>query len=223
MFFNGVRRELEKFFIKKNNFKLSGETYDLILFEPSDEYVADTKYTLSVSAFKFNNTAQRDLVKELLEYLKEKLSFFDYNSISRIKIYNSNDSYVNNLKTLISFSGEEPLELNSIRIGGAQITGYLLNSLLLKKLVSGKHLIFELKDKLHNRYSLKVKIIRIESNYDIVCYTQKALDEIEKRIVTFDLEANMDGLNLENENELINTGFIVKINIDNVENLHSLV
>ncbi|RZJ76280.1 MAG: hypothetical protein EOO45_02825 [Flavobacterium sp.] len=223
IFFSGVKRELEKFLIKKNNFQLSGETYDLILFEPSDEYVPEPKYTLSLSSVRFNNAVQRDLIKELLEHLKQKLSIFDYNSISRIKVYDSMDPYVNNLKTLTAFPGEETLELNGIRIGGAQITGYLLKSTLLKKLMPGNRLIFELRDKLHNGNGSTVKIIRIEEDYDIVCYTLKAINQIENLIIEEDLANYVNGIDVGLEEELVNSYYIVRINLDSVENVYSVV
>src|SRR5437899_1326591 len=93
-----ILKQLEKYLIRKNNFRLLGDTYDLILFVPSDKYLSDAKYSLMLSAMKLNNLYQKDVIKELLNDFKAILKFEEYNSISRLNIIHSEDPFVKNLK-----------------------------------------------------------------------------------------------------------------------------
>ena len=93
-----ILKRLERYIIKKNNFHLDGDNFDMVLFVPSDKYLSDTKYSLLISANKFNNFKQKEIIKDLLTDFKEALNSEEYNAISRLNIIHSEDPFVKNLK-----------------------------------------------------------------------------------------------------------------------------
>ena len=64
-----ILKRLEKYIIRKNDFHLVGDNFDLVLFIPSDKYLSDTKYSLLISAKKLDNFKQ----KEVREFVKNNL------------------------------------------------------------------------------------------------------------------------------------------------------
>src|SRR5579872_5347011 len=100
---NKIVKELEKYFIKKSRFVLSGEKYELILFEPVEKYDPQSKFSLFLSAKKFDNLNQKETIRDLFTFFKETLSHSEYNTISRISIINSNDPFVKNINYVFAF------------------------------------------------------------------------------------------------------------------------
>src|ERR1700722_1371320 len=98
IYIHKILKELEKYFIRKNNYRLSGDNYDLILFVPSDKYSSESKLSLIISAQIFNNFNQKEVIWELLNEFKKTLESEEYNSITRLNIIHSEDPFVKNLK-----------------------------------------------------------------------------------------------------------------------------
>lgn len=166
-----ILKRLEKYLIRKNNYQLSGDNYDLILFIPSDKYLSDAKYSLLISAEPLNHLHQKDVIRELLYDFKDVLMYDEYNAISRIQIIHSEDPFVKNLKLVFGFR-EEIIEINEIPVGGVRIDyAFLIKSLVLDKLIENKALIVEVKSKNDRTETINMGVIRIEQNYDVVCYT----------------------------------------------------
>ena len=100
---NKILKSLEKYLLKKNNFQLTGENYDLILLTPMDKYQADTKYALLISAKRFDKLQQKEAIRDLLTFFKEDLETDEYNAISRLNVIHSEDRLVKNLNLLSTF------------------------------------------------------------------------------------------------------------------------
>ncbi len=215
-FIHTVLKRLEKYLIRKNNLQLNGETYDLILFIPSDKYLSDVKYSLLISYNKLNNLNQKDVIKELLNDFKEILKFDEYNAISRLNILHSEDPFVKNLKSIFRLR-EQLIEINDIPVGGVQIdSAYLVKSLVLDKLIENRALTLEILNQDRIRQTINAGIIRIEENYDVVYYTGKGLREIFQTDMTNEQRKIAEALKLNSEQYLIDNEYIGKTNIANI-------
>jgi hypothetical protein len=217
IFIHKVVRRLEKYLIKKNGFHLLGDTYDLILFVPSDKYAPDDKYSLIISAKKLNTLSQKDVIRELLSDFKESLNFDQYNSISRINIINTEEPFVKNLKFAFSFR-EEIIEINSIPIGGVQIDfAYLVKSLILDKLIENKTLKLEIINQMGMLDIISVGVVRIEKNFEIVYYTVKGIREMWRQDMTDSEKAKAAILREKSEDYLIQHEYLSKILFDDIQ------
>ncbi|HEX7869467.1 MAG TPA: hypothetical protein VF455_05070 [Chryseobacterium sp.] len=213
---NTVLKRLEKYLVRKNDFLLNGQTYDMILFVPTDKYLSDAKYSLLISSKHLNNLNQKEVIKELLNDFKEILKFEEYNSISRLNIIHSEDPLVKNLKFVFGFR-ESIIEINNTLVGGVQIDyALLVKSLVLDKLVKGKALILEVLNQENIRQSINVGVIRMEKNFDIVYYTGKGLREIWKTDMTDEEKQIAENLKLKSEEFLIANHYVSKVNLGNV-------
>jgi hypothetical protein len=214
-FINKVLKSLEKYLLKKNNFHLTGENYDLILFTPVDKYRADTKYSLLISAKLFNNLQQKEVIKDLLTYFKEVLESDEYSTISRLNIVNSEDPFVKNMKFTFPFR-QEILEINNIYIGEANIDyAFLVKSLLLDTLIEGRAVTLEILN--HGKIGIiNAGILMVNSNYEIVYFTGKGLREMWKPDMTDMEKANAEKLRKMTETDLIRSEHIAKVEIDNI-------
>jgi hypothetical protein len=214
-FINKVLRTLEKYLLKKNDFQLTGENYDLILVTPIDKYRADTKYALLISAKRFNNLRQKEVIKDLLTYFKEAVEPNMYSNISRINIIHSEDPIVKNLKFAFPYR-QEILEINNIYIGEANIDyAFLVKSLLLDTLIENRAVTLEILN--HGKIGIiNAGILMINSNYEIVYFTGKGLREMCKPDMTDVEKINAENLRKMTETDLIGSEHIAKIGIDNI-------
>ncbi len=211
-----ILRQLEKFLILKNGFNLLGETYELILLIPSDKYSTDTKYSLIISAKSLNNFQQKDIIKEIFTAFKETLEIDEFNSISRINVIHTHDSFVRNLKLMFGLR-EEIIELNNITVGGANIDfAYLIRSLVLDKLIAGRALNLEIIDPDGNLGHISAGIKGIDNSFNVVYYTGKGLREIFGLEKTKSEEDDAEILKNMNEQYLISNHLIAKIRFDDI-------
>lgn len=163
IFIHKVLKELEKFFIKKNNFQLTGANFDLVLFAPTDKHSLDAKFSLLLSAKNFNSSNQRDLIKEFITYFRETLGIDEYISISRVNILHTEDPFVKNINFMFPYREEVREIMDDIPIGGVKITGFLVKSLVLDKLISNSIVEMEL----INGEMVRAKIIEINNNFEV--------------------------------------------------------
>ena len=211
-----VLKRLEKYLIRKNNFQLLGDNYDLILFVPSDNYLSDTRYSLMISAKKLNGVNQKDVIKELLSDFKGILGFDEYNSISRLNVLHSEDPFVKNFKAVFAFR-EEIIEIKEITIGGVRIDfAYLVKSLVLDKLIEDRALFLTTKNQNNEISEINAGIIRIEKNFDVLYYNGNGLREIWKPVMTEEQKKHKAVLQTKGEEYLIEHDYINKISIDNI-------
>lgn len=214
-FINKVLRTLEKYLLKKNDFQLTGENYDLILVIPIDRYNANTKYALLISAKRFNNLRQREVIKDLLTHFKETLEPNTYNNISRINIVNTEDSIVKNLKFAFPYR-QEIVEINNISIGEANIDyAFIVKSLLLDTLKENRALTLEISN--HGKMrTINAGILMVNSNYEVVYFTGKGLREMWKSDMSDVEKINAEKLRKMTEADLIRSEHIATIGIDNI-------
>jgi len=213
IFIDKILKQLEKYLIRKNNYRLTGDNYGLILLEPSDKYISDTKYSLLISAKKLNGLSQKDVIKELLVDFKVVLKLEEYNALSRLNIIHSEDPLVKNLSFMLGQHREEIIEINDMTIGGVKIDfAYLVKSLVLDKLIEGKAITIEL----INGQRINAGIIRIDENFDIVHYTGKGLSEIWKPDMTDEERENAEKLKTKPEEFLMQHQFVAKMPLDDI-------
>ncbi len=215
-FMNKLRLQLEKFLIKKNDFQLLGETYDLILLIPADRYSTDIKYSLVVSAKTLNAIHQREVIKDILTYFKETLDSNEYNSITRINVINTEDPLVRNLKMMFGFR-EEAYELNDITVGGIRISfAYLIKSLILDKLIEGNALKLQIIYPEGNIGDVNAGIIRIERDFSIIYYTGKGLRELWRQDMSNEEKEQANAIKNSPEHHLIENNFVAKVRLDDI-------
>ena len=209
-------RELEKFLIKKNEFHLSGETYEIILLIPTEKYSPDSKYSLVLSAKALNDFSQKDVIREIFTSFKEALDVNEYNSITRINVIHTADPLVKGLKMMFGFR-EEMFELNNITVGGVNIDfAYLIKSLVLDKLIEGRALSLEIIDPEGNPGTIKAGIIRIDRDYKVVYYTGKGLKAIFAPDMSEKERSVAERLKNENETYLIQHNYISSKKLDEI-------
>lgn len=176
IFFRKVLNRLEKYLIRKSDYRLLGETYDLILLVPSDNYAANTSYSVILSSRIFDPQSQKDIIKDIFVFLNDNLLIGEYNRISRINIVNSGDSLVKNINFAFKFRNMF-FEIVDFPIGGVKIdNAILVKSLILDRLVINNAVSI----RLVNGTSINVGIIRIEEDYSVICYTAEGLREFRK-------------------------------------------
>lgn len=215
-FIQTVLKRLEKYLIRKNNFHLNGDTFDLILFVPTDKYVSDAKYSLIISAKCLNTFPQKEVIRELLYDFKGILKFDEYNAISRLNIIHSDDPIVKNLKLVFGLR-ENIIEINKIPIGGIRIDyALLVKSLVLDRLIENTVLIVEIKNENDQREIINMGVIRIEENFDVVYYTGMGLREIYKPDMTYEEQIIAEKLKQKSEDYLMQHHYIRKIQLDNI-------
>ncbi len=180
-FIHTILKRLEKYLIRRNNFNLLGDTFDLILFVPSDKYLSDAKYSLIVSAKALNTLHQKEVIRELLNDFKTVLKFDEYNAISRLNIIHTEDPFVKNLKFIFGIRNEI-IEINEFIVGGVKIdNAFLVKSLVLDKLIEHHALTVEIKTENNQSETINMGVIRIENNFDVVYFTGKGLREMNKK------------------------------------------
>ncbi|MHA3787583.1 hypothetical protein ACX0HA_05170 [Flavobacterium hauense] len=211
--FKIIENRLEKFLIYKNDFRLSGENYDLILFIPNDSYL-EPNYTLLVSAKRLNALSQRDILMELLSNFQNNLQPNLYNSISRVNIINSNDSFVKNLKFMFPIKNRL-VEINDIAIGGVNVErAIFVKPLILDKLVEGKILGIEIRSNDEIKV-VKALVVKINHAYDVTYLTDIGIREI--AINLNDLRADYNSLIKKySEEYLVENKMIGKVNYDDI-------
>lgn len=168
-----ILRQLEKYFIQKNKYKLSGYSYDLILIIPTVA-TTDIKYSWILSSQLFDNTSQKEIILDIITFLRERCPE-EYKSIARINLLNSQSSDVKNLNFIYSSLPlkNEFIELNTI-IGGQNFEGaVLLRSKLLTQLIEGAAVTITL----NNNKVLSIVLIDINSDFVVKGYSGKALKE----------------------------------------------
>lgn len=215
-FIRTVLKRLEKYLIRKNNFYLRGDTFDLILFVPSDKYLSDAKYSLIISAKSLNTLQEKDVIRELLNDFKGILKFDEYNAISRLNIIHTEDPFVKNLKFGFGFR-EEIIEINEIPVGGVRIDyAFLVKSLVIDKLIENRALIVEIKTENNQTETINMGVIRMEKNFDVVYYTGKALREMFKPEMTDEQRIIAEKLKKQPEDYLMLNHYIGKTALDNI-------
>lgn len=211
--------QLEKFLIKKNNFHLLGYSYDLILFVPTDYFALETKFSLLISANKLNHLNQKETIRELFLNFKEALTDDEYNSISRISILHSEDSFVKNLKFVFNIR-EKIFEINNLTIGGVQLEhAYFIKSLILDKMIENNALQMQIINKKGQNMLIPAGIIRIEPNFNVIYYTGKGLRELFNTDRLSEQNLNTSPLTKERERDLIDHEYINFIHFDNISKI----
>ena len=209
---NSIVKELEKFLIKKSNYRLKGESYDLILLVPTDKYSLDNKFSLYISSVVLNKFSQKEIIMELLTDFKNYLTIKDYTALNRINLLNTQEPFVRNMNLIYSIR-EKIIQLNEIRIGDVILDfAFLLRSLVLDKLIVNHAVLIELDD----GQKINAGIKRIEPNFDIVHYTGKGLREMWKPNLSGQELKQADYLKSQEEDFLFANDYLSKIYLDRI-------
>jgi hypothetical protein len=209
---NSIIKELEKFHIKKSNYRLNGENYDLILLIPTDKYSFDNKFSLYISSAVLNKFSQKEIIMELLTDFNNYLTIQDYTALSRINLLNNQEPFVRNMNLAYGFR-ESIIQLEDTYIGDAKIDfAFLLKSLVLDKLVVNKAVTIELND----GQIINAGIKRIEPDFDIIHYTGKALREMWGLNLIGEEKNRADFLKSQEEDYLFENNYISSISLDRI-------
>ena len=207
-----ILKQLEKFLLKKVNFKMFYTNYDLILIVPTDEVDFHRKYSLILSAKIFDTQMQRELILEIFDFLKLNLNNQEYQSISRVNIMKSNDPFVNNINFIFT-KRTHAIEISNIQVGGVQIDqAFLLKSLVLDKLRTNYATTFILTD----GTTINAGIECIKPNFDILIYTGKGLREIFQPSTNVESVARAAQLKRETQEYLLENNYMALIPLENV-------
>lgn len=218
MLIHKVLKLLEVYILKKNGFSLVGHNdYELILFVPSDSHTTDCHFSLMLSAVRFDNASQRDVIQHLLHYLKSSLNVTDYHCISRINIIHSQDPFVKKIKNAFA-SRLETIEINKYDIGGGIGINhaFMVKSLILDRLIPEKVLTLEIRKDADDIATIQASIVRIEKDLVVYYYTDKGIREIYNPGIG-DLEnGHAKALMAESEGYLIKNEYMSKIGWDKI-------
>lgn len=208
-------KALEKYLIFKNDFRLTGETYELIMLMPSDRFLSDSKYSLVISAQLLEKQNQKTVITELLRIIKDNMDSEEYNSISRVNIISSHDPIVKNLKFVFGFR-QETFEISDYPIGGNYIEfAYLAKSLVLDKLIAGNAIRAEILENGQVR-DIAAGIIRIDKNFRVFYYTGKGLRELFGQEMTSEEKTKAINLLKQPEEFLIMHNYVSFVSLDNI-------
>jgi len=212
IFSNKLVRVLEKFIIRKSNFRLIGNNYELILLVPNETSSFDRMFSLILSSKILDKLSVKEIVSNLLVDLQKELTINEYNLISRINIIDSSDSLVKNLKTIFSFN-ESVIYIKDIQVGMTNIeSAYLLKSILLSDLIENG-----IKDvELINGDKKKIIIRRIDSSYNLICYSEKAIKEIWTHSDDIESSKKADFIKSQEEEYLFKESYLIKIPYDSI-------
>jgi len=176
IFVREVQRKLERFFLKKNNFRLEGQTYNLLLFFPPESAPVD--YSILLSAEIFDVESKKQLITDILRYLLDTLGQSYYKRIASLNILNSQDPLVRNI-TLISAYPQEYMELNHFQIGGVEIDDALLvKSTLLTQLRQDNRVRIVFAAPYGGTDTKTVQFISISDDFEIFYLTEKGQDSL---------------------------------------------
>jgi len=206
---------LERYLIRKNNFHLNGDNYDMILFIPSDNSF-DAKFSLMVSAKCLNLFNQKEVIRDLLSFFQSELDQNDYNAISRINVIHSEDSLVKNLKFAYRFDASI-IEINNLQIGGIHIDfAFYVKSLLLGKLIENRALLVEIRTENNGTQVINLGLKNIDDKFDVIYYTGKGLREIWSANLNDEQIKLARSLNSKSEDFLMEHGYLGRVAWQNI-------
>jgi hypothetical protein len=99
---DAVIRQLELYFLRENDCRLTGESYDLILFVEAG-WSGNREYNLLLSARLLDNRSQRDVIHALLTDFRNIPAYQEFHLISGLTILKSNSPLVRDSKRAFSF------------------------------------------------------------------------------------------------------------------------
>lgn len=204
-----VVRTLELFFIKENESKLDGSTYNFILFIPVVRGEKQYKYELILSAEKFDSYGLKELITKLMYWLNDNLKKEEANLIQSIIVAHTKSPFARNINLVVPVH-DGIKEINNLSIGDTNIEyGILVFSKLLKKLKEGNAVAAELNDS----RIINMGVDEIDENLDIHYYTGKGLREL------FPINGKKENtpiLQDEGKDYLIKNGYYDTINLSNI-------
>jgi hypothetical protein len=99
---DAVIRRLELYFLRENNYRLTGESYDMILFVEAGWY-GNREYDLLLSAKLFDNRSQRNVIHTLLTDIRSIPSYQGFHLLSGLNILKSDSKLVRNTRQTFNF------------------------------------------------------------------------------------------------------------------------
>lgn len=170
-YINKIVQELETFHIQKNQFRLDGSSYSLILFIPLSQYESLGSFDLVLSNKLLENMSKKESISEILTWLQNKLSNGISSSIKSIIVLNTNAPMIKNLNLIVPIK-EGLKELNDIHIGEVYIQkGILVHTNILEKIKTNRACTVELQ----NGKFLNMGIDEIDKDFNISYYTGQGL------------------------------------------------
>ena len=203
-----VQRELEKFLIKENRYKLEGVNYEFMLLRPIASSYSE-KYSWLVSASIFDTYSERSFIHEVLKYLKGNLAYDTRCVVSSIGKVETNGHLAEDLNNI--WTGEqEYFEIDEAFLGNREFeNAILIRPVLLNYLVEGHTISLSLKD----HKNILANIISIDENFYLKYYTSAALE--------FAKAESFEALNSMPCKELCDKGYVKQVHLDDIEQVHA--
>jgi hypothetical protein len=99
---SAIIRRLELYLLRQNDYRLTGESYDLILFVEAG-WPGKQEYNLLLSARLLDNRSQREVIHALLSDFRRIPSYQEFAVISGLTILKSTSQFVRDAKRVFSF------------------------------------------------------------------------------------------------------------------------
>lgn len=159
---NKIIQRLENYFIQLCDFRLTGETFDLLLLLPVESSYT-SKFSLLISSKYLNGRSPKQTIGDLYHDFKASLSAQEYVSISNITVMDSNNALVKHLKTMFPFP-ENIVELTNMTIGGTEIEkAFILRMPMLALLKKGN--IVHIRDDSGGSFS--GRLLSMDNNFNL--------------------------------------------------------
>jgi hypothetical protein len=205
-----IIKELDRYFIKLEDFSLKGASYDIILSIPEPSAYLE-KYRWVISAEVLNNKHEREVISDLLVQFKKVLNESEYASIAQINVLNSNNPLVRNLNFMFPYKRD--VELTNIAVGGVQIEhGFILRSNFLDNVIEGHAITILHKD----QGLMNVGVIEMKQDFTLKCWTAKALRELFNPNMGVIDQVDADQIKLRTEEFHIENELVVLISFEDI-------
>lgn len=211
-----VRKALEAFYIRENDYSIDGSTFSLILFIPLVQHSDGFKYNLILSAPKLDNYPKKQIITKVFSWFSSQLTEGEQAKIESLIVLSSKAPFVKQVEALNPLK-EEFKEIRSIEVADAQIDyGILVTSTLLEKARPNRAIVATL----NNGISVSMGVDQIDENFKISFYTGKALREMFAYNNQDDSEKqNAERLKQLNKAQLKKLGYYDQIDLSSIQSI----
>lgn len=211
-----VRKALEAFYIRENDYNIDGSTFSIILFIPLVQHGDGFKYNLILSAQKLDSYPKKQIIIKVFSWFSSQLTKAEQAKIESLIILSSDAPFVRQVEMLNPLN-EELKEIRSIELADVEIDyGILVSSPLLEKAQPNRAIIAIL----DNGMSLNMGVDQIDENFRISFYTGKALREMFAYNNLDDSERqNAEKLKQLNKAQLKKLGYYDHIDLSSIQSI----
>lgn len=166
-----ILKVIECYYILKNQFKLDGSNFSLVLLVPSESY-GPTKYSWILSGKLIDSEPETKVVNEIFKTIKESTTLKEYSTISRINILDTNHPLVKNINFTVPKTSVDIVQINGLSVGNFNLHNcILIRSSVLSYLIKDRAVTMTL----NNNRIVNAGVISIDNEFIVKHYTGKGL------------------------------------------------